>query len=121
MKIKVYGYKGCSTCKKANGYLGKKGLDFEDVDITEKPPTKSELKAMLAHYGGQLKRLFNTSGQVYREMKLGDKLDDLSEAKALELLEKNGKLVKRPFLMVDGKPAAVGFKEDEWKKALGRS
>lgn len=119
--VKIYGYKGCSTCKKANGYLAKKGVEFDEVDITAKAPTKSELKAMLAHYGGQLKKLFNTSGLVYKEMKLGEKLDDLTESQALDLLAENGRLVKRPFLVVDGKPAAVGFKEDEWKKALGRS
>lgn len=120
MKIKLYGYKGCSTCKKATATLNKQGVEFEEVDITEKAPSKSELKAMLAHYGGQLKKLFNTSGQVYREMKLGDKLDDMPEAKALELLTENGRLVKRPFLMVDGKAGAVGFNDAEWKKALSR-
>ncbi len=121
MKIKMYGYKGCSTCRKATAALEKKGVAFEEVDITERAPTKTELKAMLAHYGGQLKKLFNTSGQVYREMQLGDRLGAMTEAKALELLAGNGRLVKRPFLMVDGKAVAVGFKEDEWKKALGRS
>lgn len=118
MKVKVYGYKGCSTCKKALGYLAKKNISFDDVDITTTPPTKAELKAMLGKYDGQLKKLFNTSGQVYREQKIGDKLDGMAEDKALGLLADNGRLVKRPFLLVDGKPMAVGFKEDEWKQAL---
>lgn len=120
MKLKIYGYKGCSTCKKAEAYLNKNNLAYESVEITEKAPTKSELKAMLAHYGGQLKKLFNTSGLVYRELKLGDKLDAMPEGQALDLLAANGKLVKRPFLMADGKAATVGFKEEEWEKLLGR-
>lgn len=119
MRVKVYGYKGCSTCKKALSYLTKKKIDFEDVDITTTPPPKKDLKAMLTHYDGQMKKLFNTSGLVYREMKLGDKLGAMSESEALDLLAGNGRLVKRPFLMIDGKPAAIGFNEAEWKAALG--
>ena len=118
MKIKVYGYKNCSTCKKAMGFLGKKKCTVDEIDITEQAPTKSELKAMLAHYGGELKKLFNTSGQVYREMKISDKLKGMSEADALTLLASNGRLVKRPFLIVDGEAAAVGFNESEWLEAL---
>jgi arsenate reductase len=120
MKVKVYGYKNCSTCKKATATLNKKGVAFEEIDITQKAPTKAELKAMLARYDGQLKKLFNTSGQVYREMKLGEKLAGMTEAKALDLLAGNGRLVKRPFLLVDGEAAAVGFNDAEWKQALGK-
>ena len=86
--------------------------------ITTKPPTTAELKAMLACYGGRVKKLFNTSGQAYRELKLGDQLDDLAEADALALLAGNGRFVKRPFLLIEGKAVAVGFDEDEWKKLL---
>lgn len=118
VKVKVYGYKGCSTCRKAYAFLVKKGVAFDEVDITEKAPTGSELKGMLAAVDGNVKKLFNTSGQVYREMKLGATLPELSEKEALALLAKNGRLVKRPFLIVDGEPAAVGFDEAAWKKAL---
>jgi arsenate reductase (glutaredoxin) len=114
MAVKVYGYKNCSTCKKALGFLNKKKKTFEDVDITTTPPTKKELEAMFARVG-DIKKLFNTSGQVYREMGLGEKLAGMSAAEALKLLASNGRLVKRPFLVVDGKPVAVGFKEEDWK------
>lgn len=79
------------------------------------PPTLAELKKMLGYYEGNLGKLFNTSGQVYREMKLGDKLKTMSESEALALLSKHGKLVKRPFVLGE-KTGVVGFKEIEWKK-----
>jgi len=116
--LKIYSYKNCSTCKNALKYLEKRALKTTVVDITETPPKKSELKAMLAVYEGNIKKLFNTSGQVYREMGLTDKLADMSASEAIELLAKHGKLVKRPFLMNGSDPLAVGFKEDEWKKVL---
>ena len=118
MALKIYSYKNCSTCKNALKYLDKRALKTTVLDITETPPKKSELKAMLDVYVGNIKKLFNTSGQVYREMGLTDKLAVMSATDAIELLSKNGKLVKRPFLMDGNEPLAVGFKEDEWKKVL---
>ncbi|MBS1962663.1 MAG: arsenate reductase family protein [Bdellovibrionales bacterium] len=114
-KLRVYEYSGCSTCKKALGYLKKKGVAFEAIPIVDEPPTMAELKRMLAYYDGKIGKLFNTSGLVYRELGLGEKLKSMSEADALKLLAANGKLVKRPFLLGDGF-GHVGFKEDEWKK-----
>lgn len=115
MKLKVYEYDKCSTCKKALSYLNKRGIAFDKFDITTQPPTKTELKTMLQALGGDLRKLFNTSGQVYREMKLGDKLPKLSETEALALLASNGRLVKRPFVLAGAK-GLVGFKEAEWDK-----
>lgn len=116
-KVKVYEYSNCSTCKKALQFLEKKKVPFERIPIVDTPPSKSELKKMLQHQDGNLKKLFNTSGQVYREKKIGEKLPSLSENEALELLASNGKLVKRPFVLTDS-TGLVGFKEDEWKKAF---
>lgn len=118
MALKIYSYKNCSTCKNALKFLEKKGLAAAVIDITETPPSKTELQAMLTRYEGNVKKLFNTSGQVYREMGLTEKLAKMSDADALALLAKNGKLVKRPFLMNGKEAKAVGFKEDEWKKLL---
>ncbi len=118
MALKIYSYKNCSTCKNALKYLEKRDLKTAVLDITETPPKKSELKAMLEVYEGNFKKLFNTSGLVYRELGLADKLASMSAADAIDLLSKNGKLVKRPFLMDGDRPLAVGFKEDEWKKVL---
>lgn len=111
---KIYEYPKCSTCQKALKFLAAKGVEFEKVDITEHPPTLPELKAMLAAYGGEIKKLFNTSGLVYKEMGLSSKLPGLSEAEALRLLASNGRLVKRPFVLGD-RFGLVGFKEAEWK------
>lgn len=113
-KLKVYEYSGCSTCKKALKFLDARKIPYERVAIVERPPNVSELKEMLKHVGGDVRKLFNTSGQVYREMGLGEKLASLSEAEAFKLLASNGKLVKRPFILGSG-AGAVGFKEDEWK------
>lgn len=118
MSIKFYAYPTCSTCVKAQRLLNQKKRAYDAINITILPPTMSELKSMLATVGGDLRRLFNTSGKTYREMKLGAKLDTLSEGEALKLLSSNGTLIKRPFLIVDGKGAAVGFKEQEWDAIL---
>lgn len=112
--IKFYQYKKCSTCVKAGKYLVSKKVTFKDIPIVETPPTKTELKKMLKAYEGNIKKLFNTSGVMYRELKLKDKVEKMSDTDAIDLLSKNGKLIKRPFLLTS-KGSAVGFKEDEWK------
>jgi len=114
MKTKVYSYKKCSTCVKALRYLDQQGVSFDSRDIVEEPPTKTDLEIVLKSYNGDLRRLFNTSGQVYRELKLKDRMNDMTKTEALKLLSQNGKLVKRPFV-VKGKKGLVGFKEAEWK------
>jgi Spx/MgsR family transcriptional regulator len=116
-KIRVYEYANCSTCKKALKFLEQKKISYECVPIVEKPPTVAELKKMLAHQKGEIKKLFNTSGQLYRELGISDKLPTLSEGEALKLLSQHGKLIKRPFVLTD-QHGLVGFKEDEWKQAF---
>ena len=111
----IYEYKNCSTCKNALKFLDQKGISYERRAIVDNPPTKNELKRMLKLVGGNIRKLFNTSGLVYKEMKLGEKLDSLSTEQALELLSQNGKLVKRPFVLTD-EFGVVGFKTEEWKK-----
>jgi arsenate reductase len=113
MALRVYEYSGCSTCRKALKFLEARGVAFSAVPIVEDPPSVAELKAMAARVG--LKRLFNTSGVLYRELKISEKLPKMSEAEALALLSKNGKLVKRPFVPEKG---LVGFQEAEWKAAF---
>jgi len=117
--LKIYTYKGCSTCKKAVKHLKDEGIAFTEVPIREQPPTISELQSMLAAYDGNLRKLFNTSGGDYREMGLGSKIDTLSEKEALELLHGNGNLVKRPFAIAPD-VHLVGFDEAVWKQALKR-
>ena len=113
-KTKVYSYAKCSTCRKALSFLSAKGLKPEVIDITETPPSKKELKTMLKSYDGDLKRLFNTSGVAYRELKMKDRMATLTVSDAIDLLSANGRLVKRPFLL-EGDRGLVGFKENEWQ------
>lgn len=113
--MKFYEYKGCDTCRRAKKFLAARGLAFDAIPIREQPPTKPELKRMLAIYGGDLRRLFNTSGGDYKAMKLAERLPTLTEAEALDLLAANGNLVKRPFLLTDTS-GLVGFKQPEWEQ-----
>jgi Spx/MgsR family transcriptional regulator len=111
--LKVYEYPACSTCKKALKFLDRHGVPYERIDITETPPSKAALQQMLAHVGGDVKKLFNTSGLVYKEMQLSKKLPTMALGEALSLLAGNGRLIKRPFVLA-GKHGVVGFKEEAW-------
>lgn len=122
MAFKIYEYKACSTCVKALKFLDSKKVSYEKFPIVEQPPTVSELKKMLGYIeeaGGTFKNLFNTSGLQYRELKISDKIKaGMTKDDAIKLLSKNGKLIKRPFLLAKNF-GTVGFKEDVWKKAIG--
>jgi arsenate reductase len=115
--LKIYTYANCDTCRRAVKWLRAHHLSFDELPIRETPPSPAELRTMLAAYGGELRRLFNTSGRDYREQKLGEKLPALSEAAALALLASNGNLVKRPFLL-GRNSALIGFDETAWSGAL---
>lgn len=114
----LYSYTGCESCRRALKWLREEGIVFSEIPIRETPPTPAELRAMLVHQDGELRRLFNTSGKDYREMKLGERLPSLSEAEAIELLAANGNLVKRPFFLGEDF-GLVGFKPEAWERALG--
>ncbi|HEX2854267.1 MAG TPA: Spx/MgsR family RNA polymerase-binding regulatory protein [Opitutaceae bacterium] len=116
--VKVYTYANCDTCRRAVKWLRAHGVDFEERAIRETPPAPGELRAMLAAQGGELRKLFNTAGRDYRELKLGEKIATLADAEAFALMARNGNLVKRPFLLGPG-VGLVGFDEAGWKKALG--
>lgn len=107
-------YPKCGTCKKAEKYLTDKNISFDKRDIKEDKPTLAELTAWHKASGLPLKRFFNTSGNLYKELKLKDRLPAMSEAEQLQLLATDGMLVKRPIL-IDGDTVLVGFKEDEWQ------
>lgn len=114
----VYQYPKCGTCRKALKFLDASGLDFVRKDIVETPPSKSALKKALALSGLPVRKLFNTSGQSYRNGGFKEKLGTMSEAQALAALAADGKLIKRPLVLGDGF-ALVGFREDEWREVLG--
>ncbi|KSV58193.1 arsenate reductase family protein [Acetivibrio ethanolgignens] len=117
MSVLFMEYPKCTTCQKAKKWLVDNQVDFEDRHIVEQKPSKEELKQWYERSGLELKRFFNTSGQIYRQMELKDKLPSMSEEKQLELLSSNGMLVKRP-LIVSENTVLVGFKEAEWKERL---
>lgn len=110
-------YPKCSTCIKAKKWLDEKGVKYTARHIVEENPSYDELKEWFAKSGLPLKKFFNTSGMLYKEMQLKDKLPSMSEEEQLKLLATNGMLVKRP-IVVKGKTALVGFKEAEWSENL---
>ena len=110
-------YPKCSTCQKAKKWLEAKEAEFEERDIKEQNPTKEELKAWHKKSGLPLKKFFNTSGMIYRELQLKDKLPDMTEEEQYELLATDGMLVKRPILVTDT-AVVTGFREKEWEKLV---
>ncbi|AEV70207.1 arsenate reductase family protein [Acetivibrio clariflavus] len=111
-------YPKCTTCQKAKKWLIANGIAFEERNIKESNPSIEELKDWHKMSGLPLKKFFNTSGLQYKELKLKDKLLEMSEDEQYSLLSSDGMLVKRPILIGDDF-ALVGFKEDEWKSTLG--
>ena len=111
--LKIYTYKNCDSCRKAIRFLQANKTLYKEYPIREEPPTKAELEKMLGFLDGSLRKLFNTSGQDYRNLSLKDKLPSMGKTEAFELLSKNGNLVKRPFVL-SPTWGLVGFKEDEW-------
>ena len=110
-------YPKCSTCKKAKKWLDEHNIDYETKHIVDDNPSASELRQWWEDSGLPLKRFFNTSGMKYRELKLKDKLPDMSEDEQLDLLATDGMLVKRPIVVDDG-CILVGFKQKEWEERL---
>ena len=118
MSILFLGYSKCSTCSKARKWLEKNQVEFENRDIKEANPNAVELTMWYHHSGLPLKNFFNTSGKLYKEMKLKDKLLDMSEKEQIRLLATNGMLIKRPMIVGEDF-VLVGFKEKEWEEKLG--
>ena len=110
-------YRKCSTCKKAMKWLEEHHIEFEERAIVEENPTYEELKSWYVKSGLPLKRFFNTSGMLYKEMGLKDKLPEMSEEEQLRVLATDGMLVKRP-LVVGADFVLTGFREKEWEEKM---
>ena len=110
-------YPKCSTCRKARKWLDGHEISYTDRQIVENHPTYEELKEWYQRSGLPLKRFFNTSGMLYKEMQLKDKLPEMSEDEQLLLLATNGMLVKRPLIVAEDF-VLTGFKEAEWEAKL---
>ena len=117
MKLLFVEYPKCTTCRKARKWLTDHAIDFEDRHIVEENPTKEEIAAWHEKSGLPLKRFFNTSGQVYRNNNIKDRLKDMSEEEQYALLASDGMLVKRPVIVTDDF-VLVGFKEKEYEEKL---
>ena len=110
-------YPKCSTCQRAKKWLDTHHITYTERHIVEENPTYDELKEWYERSGLPLKKFFNTSGMVYREMQLKDKLVTMSEEEQLKLLTSTGMLVKRPLIVAEDK-VLIGFKEAEWTEKL---
>lgn len=108
-------YPACSTCQKAKKWLMENNIEYTNRLIVEDNPTIEELKEWISRSGLPIKKFFNTSGLVYKELQLSKKLPDMSEEEQIALLASNGKLVKRPLVVTDSF-VLVGFKPEEWIK-----
>ena len=110
-------YPRCSTCKKAQKWLDDNGIEYKFRDIKEKNPSEKELRKWHKKSGLPLKKFFNTSGNLYKDLHLKDKLPTMSDDEQFALLATDGMLVKRPIL-ITGDTVLVGFKEAEYQAAL---
>ena len=115
--IVFFCYPKCSTCQKAKKWLQENSVEFTERDIVKDNPTEEELKKFYKKSKKELKKFFNTSGILYREMELKDKLPTMTEEEMLKLLATDGKLVKRPMIVTKDF-VLNGFKEEEWKELL---
>ncbi|QDK70914.1 arsenate reductase family protein [Lactococcus protaetiae] len=109
-----YWYPKCSTCRKAKAQLDSLGIEYREIDLKLLPPAAEKFETWFAQGDFPTKRFFNTSGLVYRELGLKDKLDSLSEAEMAQLLASDGMLIKRPLIVKDGKVRQIGYKEEQY-------
>ena len=117
MRMLFLEYPKCSTCQKAKAWLEERSISYDLRDIKQNNPTVEELTAWYRKSGLPLKKFFNTSGQLYKEMGLKDKLPDMSEEEQYQLLASDGMLVKRP-LLIEENQVLVGYKEAEWAEKV---
>jgi arsenate reductase len=114
-EIKAYMYNKCGTCRKAKKWMDEQGVAYEEIPIVETPPSEGEIREIWKKSGVELKKMFNTSGQSYKELGLKDKLKTMSEDEMFKLLASDGKLLKRPLIVSDDR-ATVGFKEENMEQ-----
>ncbi|HLQ72876.1 MAG TPA: arsenate reductase family protein [Bacillota bacterium] len=111
MSVTLYAYPNCSTCKKAEKWLKDNNITYNYVHIVEDPPSEQEILTLIEKSGLQGRRFFNTSGKVYRELKLKDVVPQATVEEMAELLASNGMLIKRP-IVTNGEKVTVGFNEE---------
>lgn len=117
-KVTIYQYPKCGTCRKAIKWLQDNDVEMNSVHIVENPPSPTQLAEFIRTSGLDIKKFFNTSGEVYKEMNLKDRLSALSDEEKIGLLAANGKLIKRPIVTEDNQ-VTVGFNEEQFEKIWG--
>jgi Spx/MgsR family transcriptional regulator len=115
--MKLYIHNKCTTCKKAVKFLCDKKMHAEIINILESPPKEHEIETMIRFYQGDYKKVCNTSGNMYREMDIKNKINAMEHAEIIKLLSSHPMLIKRPFLLTDNKGIA-GFDEEKWSNLL---
>ena len=115
-KIIFYSYLKCSTCRKAAKWLETKDFEFQLIDIVKEPPLVNYLNLALEKYSDDKKKIFNTRGKAFKTLNLD--IDSLSKEEIIQLLLSDGKLIKRPFLIYEGKKVILGFNEIEYAKQI---
>lgn len=114
-KVTMYQYTKCGTCRDAVKFLKSNNYEIDSIEIFDNPPDVQTLTGLIHRSGLPLKKFFNIAGEVYREMKLKDKLADMSDEEQIALLSSNGRLIKRP-IVTDGEHVTVGYKEDQYQE-----
>lgn len=117
--MKFYCHPRCSTCKKAKKWLDEQSIPYEDISLLDETPSKDEWESILNDTDRTIKSFFNTSGNVYKEQNLKEKVPEMSIEEAAEWLSSNGMVVKRPFA-VEGTTYTSGFKAEEYEKVWGK-
>ncbi|HLQ98189.1 MAG TPA: arsenate reductase family protein [Candidatus Dormibacteraeota bacterium] len=115
MALTFYWYPNCGTCKKAKKWFDDHDVEYHSIHIVEETPTKGELLELMNKSDLPAKRFFNTSGRVYRELNMKDKIADASVEEMASYLASDGMLIKRP-IVTDGKRVTVGFKEEQYNE-----
>jgi arsenate reductase (glutaredoxin) len=118
MSVTMYGYSKCDTCRDALKSLKRKGVDPVIIDLFETPPSADTLREIIDRSGLEIKKFFNTSGEVYKEWKLKDKVPGMTRNEMIALLATNGRLIKRP-IVYDGQQVTVGYKEEQYEQVWG--
>ena len=111
-KIILYGYPKCSTCRRASKWLDKNNINYQLIDIVKEPPSKEVLEIALRQFSFDMKKIFNTRGKSFKEINLD--IHDLTKKKIIELLSNDGKLIKRPFLIINESKLILGFDESQY-------
>ena len=111
-RVIFYSYPKCSTCRKASKWLDQNNINYQLIDIVKEPPSKKFLELALIQFSLDIKKIFNTRGESYKS--IGIDILDLTKKKFFELLSNDGKLIKRPFLIINESKLILGFNESEY-------